>query len=260
MQGWMSTGDHHGKKTTFVLFINGRPVDCGALRRALEATYATVLPKAQKPWIYLVRCTALQVYHSHVVHAQNLQLPPHHVDVNLHPTKSEVGFLHTDDIIAALQAHVQAQLSSADTQRTYTQTRLPGAPVQAAPSPTPGATSSQRALGIHDRKLVRTDPRTQTLHAFAVPMDSQPARGGTQDPALHEASPMHDVSSLHEASPVEDAPGVLATLTQSTARRRGASQGGAWMRYVDECPCVHQRLTLGGVFRWWCFSSCPRAS
>lgn len=51
----MSTGDHHGRKTTFVLFINGRPVDCGPLRRALEATYATVLPKAQKPWVYLVR-------------------------------------------------------------------------------------------------------------------------------------------------------------------------------------------------------------
>jgi len=39
-----------------VLFINGRPVDCSPLKRALEATYAAILPKAAKPWIFLVRC------------------------------------------------------------------------------------------------------------------------------------------------------------------------------------------------------------
>ena len=38
-----------------VLFINGRPVDCSPLKRALEATYAAILPKASKPWMFLVR-------------------------------------------------------------------------------------------------------------------------------------------------------------------------------------------------------------
>ncbi len=38
-----------------VLFINGRPVDCTPLKRALEATYAAILPKASKPWVFLVR-------------------------------------------------------------------------------------------------------------------------------------------------------------------------------------------------------------
>ena len=37
-----------------VLFINGRPVDCSPLKRALEATYAAILPKAAKPWVFLV--------------------------------------------------------------------------------------------------------------------------------------------------------------------------------------------------------------
>ncbi len=161
----MSTGDHHGRKMTFVLFINGRPVDCGPLRRALEATYALVLPKAQKPWIYLVygdcvcvcvlvgvnyneSCTVLLYIHLvlcihssslalllHVttspytnIPTQDITLPRHHVDVNLHPTKSEVGFLHTDAILCVLREHVEKQLGSADTQRTFTQTLLPGAP------------------------------------------------------------------------------------------------------------------------------------
>jgi len=52
----VSNADFNGKKTMLVLFINGRPVDCSPLKRALEATYAAILPKAAKPWIFLVRC------------------------------------------------------------------------------------------------------------------------------------------------------------------------------------------------------------
>ena len=38
-----------------LLFINGRPVECQVLKRALEATYAGTLPKASKPFVFLVR-------------------------------------------------------------------------------------------------------------------------------------------------------------------------------------------------------------
>ena len=54
MQGFVSNADYSGKKTVLVLFINGRPVDCSPLKRALEATYAALLPKAAKPWVFLV--------------------------------------------------------------------------------------------------------------------------------------------------------------------------------------------------------------
>lgn len=56
LQGFVSNADFNSKKTMLVLFINGRPVDCSPLKRALEATYAAILPKAAKPWIFLVRC------------------------------------------------------------------------------------------------------------------------------------------------------------------------------------------------------------
>lgn len=158
---------------------------------------------------------------------QNLRLPPHHVDVNLHPTKSEVGFLHTDSIICTLQEHVQAQLGAADTQRTYIQARLPGAAVRAAPplAAPPGATSSQRALGIHDRKLVRTDPRTQTLHAFAVPTECHSPTGAVDRCTQQEEAAGPDRRTHDDGPP----PGVSAhmVLTQSTARKRGAPRGAA---------------------------------
>lgn len=53
-QGYMSGPDYAGKKTMFILFINGRPVDCPPLKRALEAGYASVLPASSKPFIFFV--------------------------------------------------------------------------------------------------------------------------------------------------------------------------------------------------------------
>jgi len=53
-QGYVSSADYSGKRAVLVLFINGRPVECAPLKRALEATYASVLPKAAKPFVFLV--------------------------------------------------------------------------------------------------------------------------------------------------------------------------------------------------------------
>ncbi len=41
---------------------------------------------------------------------QNLRLPGSHVDVNVHPTKREVGFLHQAALIEEITAAVEAKL------------------------------------------------------------------------------------------------------------------------------------------------------
>lgn len=77
-QGLISGANYvSGKKTVLVFFINGRAVDCPPLRRTLEGLYGSLLPKAARPWLFL-----------------DVRLPPRHVEVNMHPTKREVGFLH----------------------------------------------------------------------------------------------------------------------------------------------------------------------
>jgi len=53
MQGIVSGTDYAGKRTSLMLFINGRPVECSPLKRAIEITYTTLLPKAAKPWVFL---------------------------------------------------------------------------------------------------------------------------------------------------------------------------------------------------------------
>lgn len=45
-----------------------------------------------------------------VLHLQDLMMPGSHVDVNLHPTKREVGFLHQDELLEAIRGAVEDTL------------------------------------------------------------------------------------------------------------------------------------------------------
>ncbi|KXZ55311.1 hypothetical protein GPECTOR_3g445 [Gonium pectorale] len=124
-----------GKKTVLVLFINGRCVECSPLRRCLEGLYASLLPKAARPWLFL-----------------DVRLPPRQVEVNMHPTKREVGFMHQVEVIEEIRRAVEAKLLASNESRTFAttatlQTQLPFAPL--APPP-PG---SQRSPGQQQGSL-----------------------------------------------------------------------------------------------------------
>jgi len=49
----------------------------------------------------------------------SLSILPQYVDVNVHPTKHEVHFLHEDTVIEAIQRAVDSRLLAADASRTY---------------------------------------------------------------------------------------------------------------------------------------------
>lgn len=77
------------------------------------------LPKGGHPFTYL-----------------SLEIEPHRVDVNVHPTKREVNFLHEDEIVRKICETIQEKLAAVDTSRSYTltQTLLPGAKAVATSS------------------------------------------------------------------------------------------------------------------------------
>lgn len=138
-----------------VLFINDRLVECGALRKAIELVYATILPKASKPFIYM-----------------SIHLPPHHVDVNIHPTKREVSFWNQESLVDTIQQAVEAKLLESNNTRMFTtQTLLPGASIvetsrrDSGHSPSPPVIVSQKTPV---NKLVRVDSANPAgrLHAF----------------------------------------------------------------------------------------------
>eukprot|EP00249_Psilotum_nudum_P013294 c24267_g1_i1 orf=344-2536(-) len=154
MEGYISSANYSAKKTTLVLFINDRLVECSVLKKAIEVVYAAILPKASKPFAYMSIC-----------------LPPEHVDVNVHPTKKEVSFLNQENLVDSIQKAVEEKLLSSNTTRTfYTQMVLPGASLVAKtgddeiPSQNKGAQNQKTPV----YKVVRTDSSNPAgrLHAF----------------------------------------------------------------------------------------------
>jgi len=83
------------------MFINGRLVECGPHRRAVDAAHTGVLPTGARPWVYV-----------------SLTMPPAVVDVTVHPTK-EVRFLGEADVAPAAAAAVGDELQAAAASRKF---------------------------------------------------------------------------------------------------------------------------------------------
>ncbi|XP_077125445.1 DNA mismatch repair protein Mlh1 isoform X3 [Ranitomeya variabilis] len=157
MKGYITNANYSMKKCIFLLFINARLVESTALKKAIESVYASYLPKNTHPFLYL-----------------SLEIAPQNVDVNVHPTKHEVHFLHEESIIERVQQHIESKLLGSNSSRIYfTQTLLLGALVSASEVVKP-ASSTSTALKSGDKvyahQMVRTDAREQKLDAFLQPL------------------------------------------------------------------------------------------
>jgi DNA mismatch repair protein MLH1 len=155
---YITSPNYRSKKSSFILFINNRLVDSPTLKRTIEQVYSLYLPKGHHPFMYI-----------------SLHLDPRTVDVNVHPTKSEVRFLHEDEIIDKIREQVVQKLDSTNATRTFStqQTLVPNVMaddvIESSNNTNINNTSSKP---VYQNKMVRTDARSQTLHSFMSPANS----------------------------------------------------------------------------------------
>lgn len=193
-EGLISSANYSAKKSTFLLFINHRSVESTAIRKAIDQTYATFLPKGGKPFIYL-----------------SLDIDPARVDVNVHPTKREVGFLNEEEIVEVICDEIRTRLGAVDTSRTFmTQSLLgpkktttpmtPSAQVQGEMSFSTPLLQHQDSTGSvksttprttgkpYENNLVRVDSRVRKITSMLPPtLSSSPSKGSRAEGFAEEA-------------------------------------------------------------------------
>lgn len=158
VQGFISNPNYHSRSSNLtIFFINDRLVECPALKNVIQSLYQEILPKQAHPFVFL-----------------SLKLSPEIVDVNVHPTKNEVGFLFETEICELLREAILDVLQQAGQSRTfYTQTKLlitepsnglsnasqtseertPGKSNRVEKSP---ATTQNSSLKLAPQKMIRT--------------------------------------------------------------------------------------------------------
>ena len=196
--GWVSNANYSVKRTSLLLFINHRSVESSPIKKAVEQAYATFLPKGGHPFVYL-----------------SIEIEPHRVDVNVHPTKREVRFLHEDEIIEIICEEITNGLSKVDKSRTFmTQSILPGGTMSmakfgtapgsissAAPPQTPEATNAFKTPARksasqkpNENSLVRTDARERKITSM-IPSLAQQASSDGQAADDRTGEPEYEVTS-----------------------------------------------------------------
>lgn len=75
-----------GDRKYILSVVNNRPVRCPLTYKALEYACSDLIPKGKHPIAVLT-----------------VKIPPHHVDVNVHPTKKEIKYNNSSDVYLALQ-------------------------------------------------------------------------------------------------------------------------------------------------------------
>ncbi|KAH7116047.1 hypothetical protein B0J11DRAFT_116132 [Dendryphion nanum] len=173
-EAWISNANYSAKRTSLLLFINHRSVESQVIKKSIEQTYATFLPRGGHPFIYL-----------------SLDIDPQRVDVNVHPTKREVHFLNEDEIIDIVCDEIRNSLSKVDTSRSFlTQSLLSNpkvpfaTPMKQIVPDTPSshnnteksaakATPRTATKKPYENNLVRTDASARKITSMLQPRQSE---------------------------------------------------------------------------------------
>lgn len=189
---YITNANYSMKKCTFLLFINHRLVDSSTLRKAIDNVYQAYLPKNMHPFLYL-----------------SLEIAPHNVDVNVHPTKHEVHFLHEDAIIENIQEAIETKLLGSNQSRTYyTQALLPGVPVSLPDDNNKGdnSASGKDTSKLYAHQMVRTDSRDQKLDAYLKPSTLSKCSDDLAQSMSHDSTVSMEINEQSTSTSINSTP------------------------------------------------------
>ncbi|XP_011646226.1 DNA mismatch repair protein Mlh1 [Pogonomyrmex barbatus] len=176
MHGLVTNPNYTNKRMVMLLFINNRLVDSNSIRKMLEEVYSVYLPKKAHPWCYI-----------------SLDINPQNIDVNVHPTKHEVRFLHEDVIIERMKFALDERLTGNSASRTfYLQARLPKVDItkevleEVLPDYNKG--NIDKAKKVYAKEMVRTDSSDQKLDKFNFTIHSAVQQRDSDSNTLIEKS------------------------------------------------------------------------
>ncbi|CAH8488072.1 unnamed protein product [Schistosoma turkestanicum] len=180
----------------FNLFINNRLVNCTSIKRIVECAYSSVISRTlswnsmdqERQRVINKKSTHSNImFKSSTCHSLyvylNIQLPAHTLDVNVHPTKAEVNFLHEDEIVNGLQDAIEHALLSSAQIRTFIRNSLPTSinfknskeltiPNDKSIDHTSKDSHTTPQLVYRPHEKVRIDIREQQLERFLSPQSN----------------------------------------------------------------------------------------
>ena len=105
ISGFVSTPDYtRSSKKNYHIYINSRTVKCPIFQKAIDTVYKHLTANSKYPFVVL-----------------NLEIPPHDVDVNVHPTKKEVRYRNPNQIFNFIYSAVQGGLANYTEHRNFAQ-------------------------------------------------------------------------------------------------------------------------------------------
>lgn len=141
------------------IFINNRPVDSAFISSKVSEAYSFLLPPNRYP-LFILR----------------LQLPPHWCDFNVHPQKTEVRILKTEEVGLWLFEKITEMLVASTSQRVFNVSDIGEAEPQAFPT-----------ISFHSQSDVANPSQAIPAHLIPVPMlpishkGSCPPQAGPQE-------------------------------------------------------------------------------
>ncbi|XP_001602327.1 DNA mismatch repair protein Mlh1 [Nasonia vitripennis] len=170
-----------GKRMTLLLFINHRLVHSSAMKRTLQDMYSVYLPKKAYPWCYI-----------------SLEIEPQNVDVNVHPTKNEVRFLHEEAIIKKIKILLNEKLQYEFPQDGFTEKALdksfPCSQEQA---------DKKKTKKIFAKDMIRTSNSDQKLEKFNFTVNKNDLK--STEPEKNEKLDIDTMVLLKDKDPLDEA-------------------------------------------------------